>query len=1578
MKRALLVVAIVVVVIVGIVGGIMVIKKMTADEKMLVRAGREMDAQHYDRAYELARSYSARHSEEAMGYHYQARALIHLGRYEEAQRVLNGESVQTSDEELKKKVKAMLLKDVTCRTLLADTHGEPASKRLSTPEIDASTAAIQEVIDQFGKALEILGSIETKDPKGMLNVRAKQGAIEASIGDAYGKLEARHKKEKDRAKVAGNDELSKASGEEKKAAAARQKEHYGRAIDILLEVVQQDNARTDSAKRLAELCSSHGTQESLEKVRSAFDAMANPPAEAAMTMIYLEFLKPDVKMTAEELAEHQKKLVARMDGIVEANSGNHSVRLLRAQVALMQQDMELSEKLCDEVLKAEPGSSPAKLLSGRLLLIRAGQAKQDSERLDLYRRAEQTLSSLRQRLDQDETHYLYYLAAMGLADTEYKWATKDLDPKADRLGMDKAATRRSQTEEMGRTALRRAADADRGNFRVLAHRDFALWLLSQKSYDEALADARACYKLDPDQPEAVELMVLVSMATGQPDLAKSVLETAEKSANRSPEMGLAIASGWQMLKNDERAKAATEAASKLNPTTTSGRLAMARILVVSKRYAEAKAVLLKAIDYEKNMPGLYVELGRVYEADDRDLEALEAYQKAVDLAKGQAYWHTVLANALARRGQFEKSMQAYDEARRLEPNNPDILFQYLKVRAQMRLPIGPEDLKKLEQTQRGARLALALLLGGQIKQSIDLCNEVLGREPVNQEALWVLAGAYLADGQQEACRTALTKLLSLAPENDLTYIELAKLLSRQGGPEVVRPAMLGVAGARPEKVETAIGLMLMADGRFEAAAEAFGRVAGDTKAKPQVRGEALLRRVNALASAGKMEQAIKEIEPLLAAADSSLGTQAALSKVAMLIAVKNDGEALSLLAGLRVKALKDKNERLLVRIIQMYSQMKAVDEALTSCERMATILPEGGGSRPDLLQAEVLVAANRLVDAEPHFRKALEIERKIDPQAIGLGIRRRLATVLDALGRPMEAKQQLEMLLDKSAGGTANLLGRLELANLYRNWDLDAKALAELQALAESSDPSVLLAIGQSFAMLGDKEQALKQFEAVPESASQYVEARQMIVLLTPDPAARREALKKLSEKRPGNEDVLRNALKILWDMGDYPEAERVYREFALVNYSKTVPPQDVAVKAVEIKTELGHQDDAAELASRMYKETKLPSWRFLTLCLTVDVQPSEAKALLPPVGEATYYDAVYGYLLHRKDGAAVAWLSRLKVVQEQPLSTVSGRPVPTRSKLLATLVAGEDPAAALAALSKESFAGKLSGEELVAYAKANAAKAGDEAIELLKAETARLMPFNALAYSLAMNVLQKRPECLAAAGPACAARPTNEVYRKVTDLMRPADGVLVRGLRGALLSMESKHEEAIKVLQGLVAEGYGEPAVLLWLARSLEAVDRKAEAAKYYREVWSKDHQDLRAANNGAYLLAMADPTNKQNLAEARTWIEEAAKEHPGMAFMLDTSGWIAYLQGRHEEALRDLQIAVRVMRGFPQVHSHLGQAALAVGNQDLARMHLEAAVKLYRQHQANKQEVTPDMADAVRQAEEALDKTDWKKTGS
>lgn len=114
-----------------------------------------------------------------------------------------------------------------------------------------------------------------------------------------------------------------------------------------------------------------------------------------------------------------------------------------------------------------------------------------------------------------------------------------------------------------------------------------------------------------------------------------------------------------------------------------------------------------------------------------------------------------------------------------------------------------------------------------------------------------------------------------------------------------------------------------------------------------------------------------------------------------------------------------------------------------------------------------------------------------------------------------------------------------------------------------------------------------------------------------------------------------------------------------------------------------------------------------------------------------------------------------------------------------------------------------------------------------------------------------------------------------------------------------------------------------------------KAEAS--YRKALEINRDFAPAANNLAWGLA----ERGGNIDEALTYAQIAKEKLPKNAAVMDTLGWVYYLKGSYLNAIAELQDSVALDPENPVIQYHLGMALYKNKQADLAREHLEKALK-------------------------------------
>lgn len=134
-------------------------------------------------------------------------------------------------------------------------------------------------------------------------------------------------------------------------------------------------------------------------------------------------------------------------------------------------------------------------------------------------------------------------------------------------------------------------------------------------------------------------------------------------------------------------------------------------------------------------------------------------------------------------------------------------------------------------------------------------------------------------------------------------------------------------------------------------------------------------------------------------------------------------------------------------------------------------------------------------------------------------------------------------------------------------------------------------------------------------------------------------------------------------------------------------------------------------------------------------------------------------------------------------------------------------------------------------------------------------------------------------------------------------------------------------------------PLRLARAARFEQAQDFDAAIAEY-ELLYALEPNSMVLANNLASLIAETqgdDPAALARAARVAQRLRGSTEPH-----FQDTWGWITFLQGRSEEALRALIPAAEGLPGNPLVRYHAGRALASAGQTEAARAHLEAALAL------------------------------------
>lgn len=148
------------------------------------------------------------------------------------------------------------------------------------------------------------------------------------------------------------------------------------------------------------------------------------------------------------------------------------------------------------------------------------------------------------------------------------------------------------------------------------------------------------------------------------------------------------------------------------------------------------------------------------------------------------------------------------------------------------------------------------------------------------------------------------------------------------------------------------------------------------------------------------------------------------------------------------------------------------------------------------------------------------------------------------------------------------------------------------------------------------------------------------------------------------------------------------------------------------------------------------------------------------------------------------------------------------------------------------------------------------------------------------------------------------------------------------VLREAKRWQAAYDLLLGAVRAAPEDSALIYELAMVAEQLKRHDDMEVLLRQVMRLKPEDAHAYNALGYTLA----DRNVRLDEALALVQRAVELTPDDPFILDSMGWVAFRQGRHQDALQLLRRAYEA-RPHAEVGTHLGEVLWTLGQRDEAR---------------------------------------------
>ena len=266
-------------------------------------------------------------------------------------------------------------------------------------------------------------------------------------------------------------------------------------------------------------------------------------------------------------------------------------------------------------------------------------------------------------------------------------------------------------------------------------------------FEEAAAAARAGLAIDSTNADLHNVLASSHAAQGRYALA---IESLETTVRLQPDyaMGFVNLGGiYTKLGQYDRADTYLQRAVQLNPDNSPVRRRLGELYLSTGRYAEATRELLEALRLFPNDATLYYYLGQSLAAEDRQDDALEAFQRATLLDIGFADAFYRLATLARKAGHDTLAQQALTS------------FKHLQT-------LGGKEVKRLraailnapEEAAHHYNLGLFFVRHGYFAQAENKFDRAVALRPGDLALLNRLAGDLLKLQQPEAAPPLLTGL----------------------------------------------------------------------------------------------------------------------------------------------------------------------------------------------------------------------------------------------------------------------------------------------------------------------------------------------------------------------------------------------------------------------------------------------------------------------------------------------------------------------------------------------------------------------------------------------------------------------------------------------------------------------------------------------------------------------------------------------------------------------------------------------------------------------------------------------------
>ena len=930
---------------------------------------------------------------------------------------------------------------------------------------------------------------------------------------------------------------------------------------------------------------------------------------------------------------------------------------------------------------------------------------------------------------------------------------------------------------------------------------------------------------------------------------------------------------------------------------------------------------IKAIEIDQNSINAYLNLAKVYIIKGKNEEAIKALEKLISLDAQNLHARVMLSNLYVKVGNVDEATKTLERVLEINPNYIPgyALASIYMLQGKTGKAMGLFD-RALKIDPENAVLyiesAVAYQQDKKYKASILYGQKAVKLKPEIPSFRVVMTNFYTANEKIDKAKEQVKSISTLNDDEKNEYLELIDLCLKDN--EKGKQVMLALNKAIVARQKGFFGLAI-----------------NECKRAAKIFPENLIPKV-LLAStylfSNQNEEAISVYNEIVESKPEFVSSYRGLGK-AYLLADKRD-EAISIYQDLINMDSKAVSARL--TLARLLLKQGSKDKAVKLVGEATKLDPENLRARS--LLGEINLVNAKYEEAEKEFSKMIELnndtfegyfnmarmefargdyDKCIEHCKMGLQIKPTDVRIHNVLGMAHVKKGMLDkavMEFNKIIDINSDFVpAYLNLAKI--NLKLNQPGVAEiLYKTALQLKPDTVearLGLGVSYALMGNHTNAIAEFEVVrekhPDNVSIHISLSRSYFALGENNKAQEAVLNalKLEAKSPIANSLLAN---IYVRSENIPKAINQLKPILLDN-----PEFTDAYGLGILYMDNGEYDNAISV----YKQgiENFPDNAFLWCNLSV--------AYMMKKGYKSAEDACF------------------KALKIQP------NEITPNLCMVNTLIAkGESKNAKrnLQGITKLNKVQKNGYLDLIEFCSLNKEMADKVGYHLNRAlaytnhkwlkralreyeEITKIAPSNSIAYYAQADILALTGKYEKAV----------KICEKIIEL-EPESSAAYNKLAG-VHKRTGKAEEAVAQFRKAINIDPDNVTAHLNLGMLLESKHSLKESVEAYKRVIELEPSSSVAYNNLAWLYA----TKMQDKMEDAQHLAEKAKElTPHNAAVIDTLGMIYYLNGMYDEAVSELEAAVKGSAWNPTIRYHLGMAYYKKGLQRLALTEMERALKI------------------------------------